>query len=86
MKAAAVNCILMEAFSTTFALIVKKIAHKFEQISQIFFLKLLFIIVNAADISDPADIEDASHVAKVVDSCDDDCLWQKILLKIIKGW
>ena len=85
MKAAAVNCMLMEAFSTTFAWIVKKIAHKFEEISLIFFFKLLLLIVNAADISDPADVADASYVAKVVDNSDDDCLFQKILLKIIKG-
>ena len=85
MKDAAVNCMLMEAFYTTFAWIVKKIAHKFEEISLIFSFKLLLLIVNAADISDPADVADASYVAKVFDNSDDDCLFQKILLKIIKG-
>ena len=49
-------------------------------------MQLIFYITDIADKADPEAIVDVSNVVEIIGIIDDDCLIQKILLKIIKGW
>ena len=64
---------------------VKKIAFKLEELGLIFLQNLLFYITDVDDKAGTIDIADLANILGDIDVIDDHCLFQKMLLKLIKG-
>ena len=73
----------MHAFSPKFAETITWISSNYEEIGQIFFMKLLFEIFEIEAVSDIFDTSDVPNIVDVIDNLDDNGLDQKMSLKII---